>query len=201
MREKAWQVVVLVFVGMLLLAPVSAKAASLVIDDAATDGVITVTAGDFEFGFAGAGDFPESNAQPQVTFSGSWIVGSSFANFSTDYTLLERVGGPVSDVFHANITFTPDRTGRCLAFPFTGCGNISGYFASDYNGFLDPSLVNPDAQVFIENGQPILFGAPNLSGEVRSDAEVVPEPATLLLLGSGLAGLASWRLLRRCGQK
>lgn len=82
--------------------------------------------------------------------------------------------------------------------------------------FLAPSPGPPD---FPADGAPIIelgvfgFGAPNpgppemplfafaspghLIGSVGVDVTAVPEPATLLLLGSGLAVLAGFRLRRK----
>src|SRR6266481_6253527 len=109
---------------------------------------------------------------------------------TTYVNLFEGIGGPVSDrllfTYHANDSF------------------VDVQFASDPATITLPL---PAINQFnnVENGNFVFAGTfaigENLiySFQVRSDVADVPGPATLLLLGSGLAALAgaTWRRCRR----
>jgi len=140
---------------------------------------------------------PQSNVVPTIISIGPEFVHftlplplSGSESTTTYVNLFEGIGGPVSDrllfTYHANDLF------------------VDVQFASDPATIaLPPGAINQFNNV--ENGNFVGAGTfaigENLvySFQVRSDVADVPGPATLLLLGSGLAALAgaTWRRRRR----
>ena len=171
-----------------------AGAAALIFDDSNPNDLVRVTANDFERGLSingsafqsglgspASGDFSEATP---LNFHGSWIdLGQSGSGSRTIY--LVEAGDPtqISDI----LLYSWSTDGQF--------GTIDGAFASDdgnNNLGLLPGGLNPGV-VFVENGQPVAFSLPFLSGEIRSDVNAVPEPATLALVSLALAGVAFTR--------
>ena len=168
-----------------------AGAATLIFDDINPNNQVTVTANDFERGLSvngslfqsglgspASGNFSEATP---LNFRGSWIdLGGSGSGSRTIY--LVEAGNPmqISDI----LSYSWSTDGRQF-------GTIDGAFTSDLGNNLGllPAGVNP-GDVFVENGQAVAFSLPFLSGEIRSDVDAVPEPATLALVSLALAGVA-----------
>jgi hypothetical protein len=189
--------------SVFLLGPNAARAAALIFDDTSPNETITIAANDFEGGLTingvafqqglnnpATGIFPETGP---ISFSGRWIDNGLTQPTSRTIYLLEPLDPnlTISDIFH----YTLDSA--------NGFGFIQGSFVSDIDGELGtlPAGVNP-ADVFIENGQPVPFGAPFLSGLINSDIDV-PEPGTLslCLMGLLIAGGFKLRQQRPTGAK
>ena len=167
-----------------------AGAAALIFDDINPNNLVTVTANDFEGGLSvngslfqsglgspASGNFSEANA---LNFHGRWVdLGLSGSGSRTIY--LVQAGNPtqISDI----LLYSWSTDGQF--------GTIDGAFASDFGNNLGllPAGLNP-GDVFVENGQPVAFSLPFLGGEIRSDVDAVPEPATLALVSLALAGVA-----------
>lgn len=170
-----------------------AGAAALSFNDTNPNDTVTVGANDFEGGLTVNGNLFQrglrnfssgvfSEASP-ITFSGQWIdLGLSGAGSRTVY--LVEAGNPnqISDIFQ--YSWSTDGF----------FGTITGSFVSDFEnnlGFL-PEIVNPN-DVFVENGQSFGFGLAFLGGEILSDVDAVPEPASLALVSLALLGVAATR--------
>src|SRR2546425_12448265 len=100
-----------------LLAPSAGRAAALFFDDSSTNETITITANDFEGGFAvngtliqqglnnpGSATFPETGP---ISFQGRWLVPGGVAPTSRTIYLVEPFPPSpaplVSDIFHYTI--------------------------------------------------------------------------------------------------
>ena len=185
-----------------LIAPNSANAAAIGINDAGTEGSIVFSANDFEGSISLDGTLLQSglnNLQSRTvsegtagapithTFSGTWLTPGGLTP-STQTIAFQEGSTPtsagVSDIL--TLAFSNTTIGGAAA------GLVTGTFVSD----LDPSLLPlPAGATVVSEATPFLFSAPFLTGTVTSDVEAaVPEPATLTLLCSALLG---FRILRR----
>lgn len=134
-----------------------------------------------------------------------------------DITNSVTLSGGANDIFVINVTGTLTLGGsealllsggvklQNVIYNFTGCSTVGcKTIATHVGNVMDGTFLAPDYTFNLDgtwNGQ--LIGGPIQIG-LFSDATVngpspVPEPATLLLLGTGLASLGAWsrkRLLR-----
>jgi PEP-CTERM motif len=155
---------------------------------------------------------------------GTCQVGST-ANITVTYAGMALGSGPatINGISYSNLFYTgtiqfsssgiigppldPTSSIITITSPFTMSGDFSGYLA-------DPNISGPQTPIFstLLSGQGIamiqLVGS-GMPGNPRSvysvtyyfQADPIPEPATLLLLGSGLAGVAARVRKRRQAHK
>ena len=185
-----------------LIAPRAANAASLTIDDTLETGIL-FSVGQFDTGVGfvldgtlllapslGTASRLVSEGTPVTgplthTFTGQFITGGPLVAPTSGVIAFLEVGGGISDI---------------LTFNYTGGGaggvaTLTGTFVSD----LEPggNLVAPPGAIFVSEGAPFTFNNTNITAAAISDAEAVPEPASLVLFGTGLLGVLRYTRKRR----
>ena len=154
-----------------------------------------------------------SNTFTATTTEGANGVGAfSGADRLGTFTLSSTIGDtPVSGTFTLNLTFTSP-TGiingqtRGVVVPISGTisttntGGVLINFSYNHDNFISYIFRNSNGtgvviielpQLFVQSGE-----TADLTGGLRGRMDPIPEPATMLLLGTGLAGVAM-RVRRR----
>jgi hypothetical protein len=163
-----------------------AEAAFINIDDSDLTS-ITITAGDFENGFSVDGSLLTSGlgnsasitlADASHTISGSWID-------------LGQANGASLDILFA-FGILPSQVTSGIEFDSTSDGSFATLNGT-INGFTGPFYFITGLQTLEQNGQTGVGGPAFLSVSFQSEAAAVPEPAMLLLLGTGALMVARRR--------
>ena len=188
----------LALAAIALIAPRSAIAASLIINDTNPNETITFLLNDFEGGFILDGTLVQQGLNNLVsvtvaevnaagapithTFSADWITGGLVPN--SGVIAFPELGIPPAQGVSDILTFT------YTAGPLGG--HLTGSFVSDPATLLQ---LPPGATVVA--GESFVFNNGNITANAVSDVDAVPEPASLLLLGTGLVGAGlRWRKRR-----
>ena len=168
-----------------------------------SSGTITGTAANF-LSFTG-NNFTATTAGGVGSFSGADRIGT--------FTLLSTAGEtPVNGTFNLNLTFTAPsgiNGGQSTTYTATVSGTISTpnvggvsivfnnpvqtFTFANANGSGSFSVTLPN--IFVQSGE-----TANLTAGLSGNQTAVPEPATMILLGTGLAGVAARIRKRRKGE-
>jgi len=176
-----------------LIAPNSANAAALGINDAGTEGSIVFSVGQFDtgqgfvldgtqilapsLGTASATVSEGTAASGPIThnFTGQFQTGGALVAPTSGVIAFTEAGGGISDI----LTFSYTGGGGSPGGPF-GVATLTGSFVSD----LEPggSLVAPPGATLVSEATPFNFSNTNITASAVSDVEPVPAP----IIGHGL---------------